>query len=105
MTSLDDYRIAPFHLLATEGAVHMDRDHRWHMETLGRLTERQDPMLMATPYRVLDPVDAKAVAEGEPALVARIESYRLHDDNTFEYLPSFVLRGLKRLHLDITLVA
>lgn len=36
-------------------------------------------------------------------LAARIESYRLHDDNTFEYLPSFVLRGLKRLHLDVTL--
>jgi cytochrome P450 len=37
-------------------------------------------------------------------LVARLESYRLHDDNTFEYLPSIVLRGLKRLHIDATLV-
>jgi len=36
-------------------------------------------------------------------LVARVDSYSLHDDNTYEYLPSFVLRGLKRLHLDITL--
>lgn len=36
-------------------------------------------------------------------LVARVASYRLHDDNTFEYLPSFVLRGLKRLHIDATL--
>ena len=26
-------------------------------------------------------------------LAARIESYRLHDDNDFEYLPSIVLRG------------
>ncbi len=63
VTSLDDYRVAPFHLLATEGQVHMDKDHRWHMETLGRLTEGQDPMLMATPYRVLDPTDEKAVAD------------------------------------------
>ena len=38
-------------------------------------------------------------------LVARLESYRLHDDNSFEYLPSIVLRGLKRLHLDATMVA
>ena len=38
-------------------------------------------------------------------LRARLESYRLHDDNTFEYLPSFVLRGLKRLHIDATLVS
>lgn len=36
-------------------------------------------------------------------LAARIESYRLCDDNTFEYLPSYVLRGLRRLHLDVTL--
>jgi cytochrome P450 len=36
-------------------------------------------------------------------LLARVESYRLHDDNTFEYLPSFVLRGLKRLHIDATM--
>ena len=36
-------------------------------------------------------------------LLARVESFRLHDDNTFEYLPSFVLRGLKRLHIDATM--
>jgi len=33
-------------------------------------------------------------------LAARVESYRLHDDNSFEYLPSVVLRGLKRLHIE-----
>ncbi len=33
----------------------------------------------------------------------RVASYRLHDDNDFEYLPSVVLRGLKRLHLDVTM--
>ena len=38
-------------------------------------------------------------------LVARLESYRLCDDNTFEYLPSIVLRGLKRLHIDATMAA
>ena len=36
-------------------------------------------------------------------LAARIDSYRLHDDNTFEYLPSVTLRGLKRLHIDATM--
>jgi protein phosphatase len=34
---LDDYRLAPFHLMASEGAVHVDKDHLWHLETLGRL--------------------------------------------------------------------
>ncbi len=29
-----DLKLAPFHLLATEGRVHTDKDHVWHMETL-----------------------------------------------------------------------
>jgi hypothetical protein len=28
--SLGDVRLAPFHVLATEGAVHVDKDHVWH---------------------------------------------------------------------------
>ena len=34
--SLADLKLAPFHLLATEGHVHTDKDHLWHMETSGR---------------------------------------------------------------------
>ena len=33
-------------------------------------------------------------------LSARIRTYRLCDDNDFEYLPSVTLRGLKRLHIS-----
>ncbi|MBV9408236.1 MAG: polynucleotide kinase-phosphatase, partial [Candidatus Eremiobacteraeota bacterium] len=33
VAGLDDLVLAPFHLLATEGAVHDDRDHLWHMRT------------------------------------------------------------------------
>ena len=32
--SLADLKLAPFHLLATEGHVHTEQDHPWHMETL-----------------------------------------------------------------------
>lgn len=55
--SLDDYRVAPFHLLASEGAVHMDKDHRWHMNQLARITVNDDPLLMETQYRFLDLAD------------------------------------------------
>jgi protein phosphatase len=61
--SLDDLKLAPFHLLATEGAVHTNRDHVWHMETLAALC-RTDPLLLATPYRVVDVHDDVQVAEG-----------------------------------------
>ncbi len=56
---LSDYRIAPFHVLATEHAVHMqDTSHRWHMEMAQKLADA-DPsgVLMATEFRCIDPGD------------------------------------------------
>jgi len=61
--SLEDYRIAPFHLLATEGAVHMDKDHVWHMHELAQLTKGGDPIMVATPHRVVTLADEKSVAK------------------------------------------
>ena len=39
MNSVDDLKLAPFHLLASEGTVHVDKDHLWHMQTLARLAD------------------------------------------------------------------
>jgi hypothetical protein len=52
--SIDDLKIAPFHMLATERATHFDKDHGWHMDVLGRLCAADDTILLATPYRVVD---------------------------------------------------
>ena len=52
--SLADLKLAPFHLLATEGAVHADKDHVWHMTTLARLCAADPELLLATPYRLVD---------------------------------------------------
>jgi protein phosphatase len=51
---LDDLKLAPFHLLASEGTVHIHQDHAWHMETLSRLCQVDDSFLLATPYRLVD---------------------------------------------------
>ncbi|NBD08924.1 polynucleotide kinase-phosphatase [Corallococcus silvisoli] len=64
VASLDDVRLAPFHLLATEGATHVDKDHVWHMETLARVCRADPSFLMATPYRVVELEDAEAVSGG-----------------------------------------
>jgi polynucleotide kinase-phosphatase len=61
--SVDDLRLAPFHLLASEGKVHVDKDHVWHMRTLARLAEGGPPM-MATSFRVVDVTDAADVEAG-----------------------------------------
>ncbi len=62
--SLEDLRLAPFHVLATEGQVHVGRDHVWHMETLRGLSEQDPALLLATPYRVVDVTDPEDVAAG-----------------------------------------
>src|SRR4029077_7438290 len=55
--SLDDLKVAPFHILATEGRTFFDRDHVWHMETLGLLCAVDPGLLLHTKYRKVDLVD------------------------------------------------
>ncbi len=63
VNSVEDLRIAPFHLLASEGKVHVDRDHLWHMNTLARLVP-SSPMIMATHHRLIDVTDPQSEADG-----------------------------------------
>ncbi len=62
--SLDDFRLAPFHLLATENKVHIGESHSWHIDMLARLAKTGDPLLMATAHRIVDVTDAQSEAEG-----------------------------------------
>lgn len=62
--SLDDLKLAPFHLLATEGKVHTDRDHVWHMDTLKRLCESDNGLLFTTPYLIVDVTDPASEQKG-----------------------------------------
>ncbi|MCI0462400.1 MAG: polynucleotide kinase-phosphatase [Gemmataceae bacterium] len=62
--SVADLRLAPFHLLASEGAVHVNRDHLWHTETLAELCRAADGVLLATPYLTVDVTDPASQAEG-----------------------------------------
>ncbi|MDQ2806523.1 MAG: polynucleotide kinase-phosphatase [Chloroflexota bacterium] len=77
VAGLADLRLAPFHILATEGAVHSDRDHTWHMDTLAAVCRADlgdSPLLVATPYQVVDLADPAAEAAGTAwweALTAR----------------------------------
>lgn len=54
VNGIDDYKLAPFHLLASENSVHVDKDHQWHMETLGRICDQDSALLRQTPYQVVD---------------------------------------------------
>lgn len=57
VNSLDDYRIAPFHLLATEGATHTAKNHEWHIELISRLCDTAPGFFQKTPYLKVDVTD------------------------------------------------
>jgi protein phosphatase len=63
VASLDDIKLAPFHLLATEGKVHVDKDHLWHMNILKRLCDADSGILLPTPFKVVSLVDSESQEE------------------------------------------
>ena len=62
VASIADLRVAPFHLLASEGRAHVDQNHVWHMDILARLCAADPALLLATPYRVVDLEDEASCA-------------------------------------------
>ncbi len=62
--SLDDLKLAPFHLLATEGKVHIDQNHVWHMETLAKVCHEDSDILLATEFKVVDVTDLDSQTVG-----------------------------------------
>jgi protein phosphatase len=57
VNSITDLEIAPFHLLASEGRVHVDRDHLWHMQTLASLSAADEQIFLNTRYLEVDVTD------------------------------------------------
>jgi protein phosphatase len=94
VASLADLKLAPFHLLASEGRVHTDKNHTWHMDTLAAVCREDPELLLATSYKPVDVTDPASQAEGVAwwtALTARGSEgmvVKPHD---------FVLRGKRGL--------
>ena len=51
--SLADIQIAPFHLLASEGQLHTDKDHLWHMNIAARLHEADSALFRNTRHKTV----------------------------------------------------
>jgi len=64
VTSVRDLKLAPFHLLATEGRVHADKHHLWHMAAIGKIAAADDGLLLATPFLEVDVTDDASQACG-----------------------------------------
>lgn len=61
--SLFDLKLAPFHLLATEGQMHTDKNHPWHMERIHAICAEDPEVLLPTEYRIVDVNDPAQVEE------------------------------------------
>ena len=64
VNSLDDYRIAPFHILATEGKTWCAEDHIWHMDTIAKYMTGTDSIFMATRHILVDLLNENSVNAG-----------------------------------------
>ncbi|MEM7130794.1 MAG: polynucleotide kinase-phosphatase [Chloroflexota bacterium] len=64
--SISDLRLAPFHVMATEGTVHVDKPHSWHMDTIRQFaTVRPEDCLQMTAHRHVDLEDNTSRSEAE----------------------------------------
>ena len=58
VTGVGDLRLAPFHVLAAQSGVFVDREHTWHLELCDRLTAADPDWFTSTARRIVDVTDA-----------------------------------------------
>jgi protein phosphatase len=61
---LDGVRLAPFQVLATEGAVYHERDHGWHLSLADRLARAAPGLITVTRRLRVDTTDPDSVTAG-----------------------------------------
>jgi polynucleotide kinase-phosphatase len=54
VSRIDDYKLAPFHILASDGKLWTNENHEWHMEEIKKICLADPEILTATPYKVVD---------------------------------------------------
>lgn len=59
--SLEDYKLAPFHILATENAVHTNKNHQWHMENIKEICLADEKIFKITPYKIVNTADRDSI--------------------------------------------
>jgi protein phosphatase len=60
---LCDWKLAPFHVLASEGGVYHDKPHVWHLETIATLHAVEPELLRPTRWREVDVTNPASIAE------------------------------------------
>ncbi|PVY40866.1 polynucleotide kinase-phosphatase [Pontibacter virosus] len=58
---IEGMSFAPFHILASEGKVHADQPHTWHMEQISHICRQDELFLLLTSHLLVDLEDAESV--------------------------------------------
>jgi protein phosphatase len=64
VSDISDIKLAPFHILASEGTVHSDKTHTWHIEEIAKIAHINPQVLLATNYKVIDLTDTDSKNQG-----------------------------------------
>lgn len=64
VASLFDLKLAPFHILATEGKVYANHTHEWHMQQIAKVVQADPDLLISTRYKTIDVDSDASCAEG-----------------------------------------
>ncbi len=62
--SISDLKLAPFQILATEGVVHIDKTHDWHMQEIAQICKFDPELLLATQYKLINLPEESSQREG-----------------------------------------
>lgn len=64
VNAVEDYHLAPFHILATEGKVYTDQSHEWHMQQIKEIVDASTSIFYPTAYKIIDTQDPESVQMG-----------------------------------------
>ena len=64
VSELSDFKLAPFHILATEGKVHTDKQHDWHIQQIAKFAAADEALLLATKHKIIQVGDEASCAAG-----------------------------------------
>ncbi|RPD40561.1 polynucleotide kinase-phosphatase [Chitinophaga barathri] len=109
VNSLDDYKLAPFHIMATAGKTWFHQDHEWHMDEIAAFCEEDKNILLATPFKVVHLEDEEQVTEatewwntltgkGGEGMVVKSYQY-LHQHARGIAQPAIKIRGREYLRI------
>lgn len=114
VNSVEDLRLAPFHIMATEQGVQIDRDHLWHMQEITRLCQADDSstvgVLYATECRVVNLSDQPSMLDatrwweeytssGGEGMVVKPQSFIARDRQGRLIQPAVKCRGKEYLRI------